>query len=267
MPYRGLPRTGPPVFLVHAVDGSAFSLLPLVHSLEAGAPVYGFHAAGLLEGEAPQTDLDAMARRYLELLREAQPAGPYYLGGWSLGGVVATEMARRLRAGGEEVALVAVFDSVPRGHRAELLEGTDLLPLLAAFARVAGLDAERLRVTAAQVEGLGEEELLSYLAARAREDGVLPGDLEVGRLRRLLEVFRANCRLLAAWQPEPYPGRVTLFEASDEPVPASSAWEGLAGELLVHRVPGDHLSLMRPPQVAVLAEKLAAVLAGLPDRL
>ncbi len=114
--------------------------------------VLGLQAAGF-EGEAePETDLVRMASRYVDALRAAHPVGPYILGGWSMGGIVAFEMARQLAAAGHDVPLVILIDcSVPVPRNA--LQPLDDLESLAGFAadlaRTAGRETwaslERLR--------------------------------------------------------------------------------------------------------------------------
>ncbi|MDY7096473.1 MAG: AMP-binding protein, partial [Acidobacteriota bacterium] len=102
-------ETVAPLFLVHPVGGTVFCYRRLAELLER--PVVGIQARGLDGREAPLASIDAMAELYLEQAREAHPGGPWTLGGWSLGGVVAFEMARRLRVAGEEVAPVVLIDS------------------------------------------------------------------------------------------------------------------------------------------------------------
>ncbi|GAQ50581.1 thioesterase domain-containing protein [Streptomyces acidiscabies] len=100
---------GEPFFLVHVGTGNIRFAEPVVESWRAGRPFYGFEAPGYRGDVRPLISLTAMADRYLLELRELQPHGPYFLGGLCQGGLVAYEMARRLRASGEEVrALVLV---------------------------------------------------------------------------------------------------------------------------------------------------------------
>ena len=74
-------------------------------------PLYGLQSQGLDGVSEPLHSIEEMAERYLQEIRAVQPTGPYYLGGYCLGGTVAYEMAQRLQAAGEEVALVAMLDT------------------------------------------------------------------------------------------------------------------------------------------------------------
>lgn len=100
----------PPLFCVHAVSGSAYSYSGLSRLL-GDRPVYGFEAPGFDNDRTPVPSLPALAEEYTEILREFQPEGPYRLLGWSLGGIVAFEMAKRLTAAGAEVALLFLVDA------------------------------------------------------------------------------------------------------------------------------------------------------------
>ncbi|HEX8766911.1 MAG TPA: amino acid adenylation domain-containing protein, partial [Jatrophihabitans sp.] len=124
-------RTGgsrPPVFLVHAIGGSAVPYLPLVGLLDPAQPVYAFEAPGLHEQPAqPGSTLANLASGYLEELRRVQPRGPYRLGGWSVGGLIAQQLAVDLRAAGEEVALLALLDAVPSEPGSQVPDHAGLL--------------------------------------------------------------------------------------------------------------------------------------------
>ncbi|MCI0395888.1 MAG: amino acid adenylation domain-containing protein, partial [Chloroflexi bacterium] len=101
-----------PLFFVHPGGGNIFSYTDLARHLGPERPVYGFQARSIAETEErPQQQVVEMAGYYLSLMREVQPEGPYLLGGWSAGGVVAFEMAQQLRNQGQEVGLLVLIDS------------------------------------------------------------------------------------------------------------------------------------------------------------
>ncbi|HLO02368.1 MAG TPA: amino acid adenylation domain-containing protein, partial [Symbiobacteriaceae bacterium] len=101
--------TQPPLFFVHPVGGGVACYQPLAQALGLEQPLYGLQSPGL-SGEACD-QIESLAATYLEAMRSVQPAGPYQLGGWSLGGLIAYEMARQLTAAGEAVALIALVDT------------------------------------------------------------------------------------------------------------------------------------------------------------
>src|SRR6185295_16996263 len=102
----------PPFFCVHAVGGNVLEYYNLALHLGTDQPFYALQSRGL-SGEQPQKTIEDMAAHYLIEIRQLQPEGPYFIGGRSLGGMIAYEMACQLHAGGEEVALLALLDSYP----------------------------------------------------------------------------------------------------------------------------------------------------------
>jgi thioesterase domain-containing protein len=102
---------GAPLFLVHSVAGELTWLPHLAASLDPKRPVFGFAAPGLNSTAPFFASLEAMAAAYLEDVRQHQPVGPYLLGGYSMGGLVAYEMARQLTEAGQTVALLVLIDA------------------------------------------------------------------------------------------------------------------------------------------------------------
>ncbi|MGH9490672.1 MAG: non-ribosomal peptide synthetase, partial [Terriglobales bacterium] len=100
----------PPFFCFHAADGNVLLYRALAQHLGADQPVFGLQARGL-DGEPPLTSIEAMAAAYVPEIRRVQPHGPYYFGGYCGGGTVAFETAQQLRAAGERVGLLALFDT------------------------------------------------------------------------------------------------------------------------------------------------------------
>ena len=100
-----------PFFCVHPGGGNVLCYLRLSQHLGADQPFYGLQAPGLDGICEPLNTVEEMAERYVAAIRRSYPHGPYALGGWSVGGVVAYEMAQRLRADGQEVRTLAIMDS------------------------------------------------------------------------------------------------------------------------------------------------------------
>src|SRR5271165_4675034 len=103
----------PPVFLAHGLGGSAMDFFQPVKHIQTGHPIYGMQARGIDGVDEPFEHIEDMAQFHLHAIRELQPHGPYALVGYSLGGLVALEMAQRLSAAGEKVALLAMLDAYP----------------------------------------------------------------------------------------------------------------------------------------------------------
>src|SRR5262249_50316699 len=102
----------PPVFFIHGVGGSVAGLFSMARRMTYSGAVIGIQARGLAGKEPPHASVEAMAAEYLKQIKAQQPRGPYYLCGYSFGGLVAFEIARRLRGSGDEVGLVGLFDTM-----------------------------------------------------------------------------------------------------------------------------------------------------------
>src|SRR5262249_6087571 len=113
----------PPLFFVHPAGGNVLCYLDLARCLGADQPFYGFQTPGLY-GEKPLYNrVEDLAAHYIEALKTIQPEGPYFLGGWSLGGIVAYEMALQLVAQNQKVSQLLVLDGGAPLSRQDVEEG------------------------------------------------------------------------------------------------------------------------------------------------
>ncbi|HEY9694287.1 MAG TPA: amino acid adenylation domain-containing protein [Oculatellaceae cyanobacterium] len=103
--------SNPPFFCVHPIFGVVLPYYELAHHLGKNQPFYGLQPLGIDGKNTPLTTIEDMAAYYIKALQSVQPQSPYFIGGWSFGGLVAYEMAQQLQAAGHEVALVAIFDT------------------------------------------------------------------------------------------------------------------------------------------------------------
>jgi len=224
--------------------------------------IYALEAPGLHGDGAPENSVEALAALYLEVVRGHRPGGPYFLCGWSFGGVVAYEMARLLVERGERVGLLALIDSRAPGSTpvsSDPVDGRTLVEMLAR--ELGGPSGDGAgRMTSGESPGPATDDPLERVVQKARERGLLPRDIGTQEIHRLLKVLRANFEALRGYLPGPYAGRVTLFRAAQattiHPDPAFGWRELAAGGVDVHEVPGDHHSLIREPHVGVLVERL-----------
>jgi amino acid adenylation domain-containing protein len=248
----------PPVFWVHPTGGSIFCYLELARHLAPDQPFFAFQASGV-DGRRPLLpSVEEMAACYVQELLAAEPSGPYRLGGWSMGGSIAFEMARQLQTQGKEVASLVVLDYAV--DREKSVEEETATALLIGFAKDLGLSPDQLP-DPAWLSTSSDAEKLDYILQRARDNGILPPGAAG---ERLLDLFHNNIRATAAFRPAFYPGAVTLLRASS---PASSptedltlGWNRLAtGGVQVHFVPGDHFTMLREPNVQTLAEVLLSL--------
>jgi amino acid adenylation domain-containing protein len=258
-----------PFFCVHAAGGNVLEYHALAQLLGADQPFYGFQALGLDGSQPPHTTIKEMAAHYIREMREVQPDGPYLIGGRSSGGTVAFEMACQLMAQGEQVDLLALLDAYPAGY-------FKLLPGSGSFRQRAMRLAKRIQTHMQNMRQLRGQEKLSYLTGKLR---FVPAKTKHKIFRRAFKLYRRiglrlppvlrnieelNFAAVKDYVPQVYPGRATLFLASDDLTAAfdvEEGWQGLvAGGLEKIRVSGNHLDLVKEPHVRTLAEKLRSCL-------
>ncbi|MCC5645521.1 amino acid adenylation domain-containing protein [Nostoc sp. CHAB 5824] len=287
--------SNPPFFCVHPIFGVVFPYYELAHHLGKNQPFYGLQPIGI-DGETPLTRIEDMASHYIEALRSVQPKGPYFLGGWSFGGWVAFEMARQLQNSGEEVALLAVLDTVaPIKSNLPSLSNTFkfIFTIVAPYMWPFFLDYLCL-ITAPSKNRINSltsrfpnfkklvrysfwESLMRSLKTNLfshfiqKEDATVNLISQESKLRLLsesaigpmLRVFNANSQAVINYIPQVYPKRINLFRtrvqssiAEEEP---SMGWNQLAvGGTEIHHIPGNHLTMLRKPHIQVLAAQLRA---------
>jgi amino acid adenylation domain-containing protein len=252
----------PPFFSVHPSGGNVLCYAELARHLGPDQPVYGLQAQLLNKTGDFQPGIEEMAAHYLTELRTVQPAGPYFLGGWSFGGLVAFEMARRLQAQAEEVALLALLDTkIPSSQ--ERMAKIDEIVLMTNFASDLGLTLDHLEVSPDELLRRAPDQQLAYVLEMAGRANILPPDLDLFDLQRLYQVFKANVRARQNYKPKPADCYVTLFQAA-ESLPSAQAevakeWNELAlAGVEIHSVPGNHFDMVREPHVKTLAEQLRA---------
>jgi amino acid adenylation domain-containing protein len=240
-----------PFFCVHPVGGGIFCYRDLARHLGDEQPFYGLQARDLVASQEPHRDVETMAADYVEALRSVQPAGPYRLGGWSLGGVVAFEMAQQLQRQGESVDLLALIDSVtPQVMDNNLPHQQDIVALLDELCRT------------------GTEEQIKDAFAEARRDGFLPPEIGVKDFPRWLDGCRVRIQAVRDYQPAPFAGRIVLFKTSapehhkkhapdEENLNPTLGWgEFAAGGLEILPITGEHQKVVLEPYVSVLATLL-----------
>lgn len=255
------PGDKPPFFLVAGMFGNVLNLRYLAGQLGREYSVIAVQARGLYGDDKPHDRFEDMARDYLVEVRQVQPQGPYFLGGFSGGGLSAFEMAHQLRDVGERIGVLIMLDSIP--PRLPPINAKDkvmvhLLRLRAAGPRYITEWAKR-RI---------EWEMRKY---RQEERATTPAEF---RSAEIEAAFRQAC---AVYEPRVYDGPVHLFRppldkkyvvgpnrilnTNREIVDDVNHWnQYITGGINVHVVTGDHDSMMLEPHVRVLAREMRTVL-------
>ncbi len=265
----------PPLFFAHPAAGVVFPYVELARRLGETRPFYALQARGLDGAAEPDRTIEAMAARYVAAIRARQPRGPYHLGGFSFGCLVAYEMACQLSAQGERVALLALLDEPAPvdGHRpAGLNLAWQLGSGIARSIWPHLHDYLYLRDTMlAGEEGDGVRARWRRFLARSVMAGYIPAEHRPMALRQpaippMAELFKLHVALTGTYAPRAYAQRVTLLKVTELGGRNASdptwGWSMLAaGGVEVIPVPGEHLTVLRMPHVEALAGALSECLA------
>jgi len=225
----------PPVFIAHGLGGSAMDFFQIVKHIRTPHAIHGLQAKGIDGVDEPLDRIEDMARYSLAAIKQLQPHGPYYLVGFSLGGLVTMEMAQQLIANGEKVGLLAMLDSYP--HVSQLSMGQ----------RARLSIRQTWRRLAARLEWLGVKAPYQTVVE-------VPSTPSVQRFRD------ASFLALERYQPRFYPGKISFARAAiatDFPADPAAVWSHLALRFELQTVPGDHVGIM-----TTHFESLASVISG-----
>jgi thioesterase domain-containing protein len=250
--------TAEPLFCVPAVSGSAYSYAGLARLLGDDQPVYGFEAPGFDDDRTPVRSLPALSAEYAEILRDCLPEGGYRLLGWSMGGVVAFDMAQRLTAEGLKVAQVVLVD-VGLPWIAELPPEREIQRrFLRDLTGIAGTDFSRL--DAALSEHPVDVDAAVAFAAVERS-GLLPVELDADLLEERYPVFRAHIEALFGFEVTGVYDGPVLHIRSTESEAKYMRWDKVASDLTERLVPGNHHSIWTGESLVAMSELVRTVLA------
>ncbi|MEM9721917.1 MAG: condensation domain-containing protein [Bacteroidota bacterium] len=246
----------PPLFVLHDIGGDIFIYKELAKLLGEDQPLYGFQAKGLDGRDSTLQSISELAAYYVEEILRLFPDGPFLLSGISFGGILAYEMGQRLIELGKEPDLLVLFDTYPNPGRFSY--GVQGSPT--GYRRLGKFDTHMGRLLVeggkARVKHYGKKAakvLLTKLPFLSYKEVIPPG--------RNVRIWNANEVAINSYFMEPIDCRLTLFLADQNYTrfyeDTRLGWSEYALKgLEVHVVPGDHLSIMYPPNVEVLAEKL-----------
>ncbi|BAY08430.1 alpha/beta fold hydrolase [Calothrix sp. NIES-2098] len=263
----------PPFFCIHGLGGEVLIFRELAMKLGTDRPFYGLQPIGL-DGKQPlHTRIEDMAAEYIQQIQTIQPQGPYFLGGYSFGGIVAFEMAQQLRSQGEEIALLAMFDSfVPGSDRR--------LPLIERIAEhyqnLVNIGPSYLWQRVGVWNNLLKENFhkgkyhLKHKSQRylnLSQNYLRHVSQQLSQTDPHIEIINVNTQASREYSFPTYPGRVVLLRTEDQNRfdatgikfdPLLGWGEIVTGSLEMENIPGSHFTLFNEPYVEVVAEKLQA---------
>ena len=218
-----------PVFILPGLGGGPAEFFHLVKYMDVPRAIYGLQPKGMDGSEDPAERIEEMAEFYLRAMQRVQPRGPYVLIGYSLGGLVALEMAQSLTAQGEKIAQLILVDAYP--HIQYLSRG------------------EKLRLMARRTRNRIIEVAQSLWGRSAHRPG--RGGLDPEQAAVFAPAFEnvRHCAFLALerYRPRAYRGTIKFVRAeavSEFPKDPVKVWVGMADEFQVETVPGDHLGML-----------------------
>jgi thioesterase domain-containing protein/acyl carrier protein len=230
-----------------------------------------FHSLGLqpsLIARLPKRSIEAIAEQMARMIRERKPEGPYALGGWCAHGLLAYEVARQLKAQGQEVALVLMLETV---NPVRFKQYSGWRRIVARYQ----LKIHRLRFEYEYLRRLESEQRMDYIAGRVSQklsrmkEALWRG---FGRIEETelgpLDVLYAAA---AKYYPKPYDGKVVLVRSAQRSIgflhQLELGWTDVLGEELeICEAPGNHYTIYMEPNVEALAQKMDACLRKAEER-
>jgi len=221
----------PPVFITHGLGGDVLGLVDLVGKMDSRRPIYGMQVRGIDGIDDPLPSIEERAQYYLDAIRQVQPHGPYFLIGYSLGGLVTLEMAQRLSATGEKIALLTLLDTYP--------DKRYLSPVQHALLSVR------------QTKRRAQNRIASAFArkpSRSEGDDKIERYLQGASIARVAQRMRdADWAASRGYDPRFYRGKVKFVKAeisSHFPHNPTAVWAHLMQEFELETTPGDHVGML-----------------------
>jgi thioesterase domain-containing protein len=247
-----------PIFMVHPPGGIVMCYRELAARVDPRQPLIAIRSRGLHGHEPLPDSIEEAARDYISALQSYQPTGPYRLGGWSLGGLFALEMATQLLASGVAVEQLLLLDTAVPDGAAQLVPNEELV----SAGREYGLN-----LSLRELNELHPDEQLPLLWQHAKSLGVLreetPPEIVTQVLQDLKSLFHHHMELATRYQVRPYPGEITLIRPSEvpfeQPLAPDRGWRFVAQIVKVRYVSGHHHSMVQMPHVIELAAAIELV--------
>jgi thioesterase domain-containing protein/acyl carrier protein len=243
-----------PFFIVHGVGGTVIELAALGREIDAGRAVYAIQARGIDGSAKPLETMEEMAALYVDEIRRQQPQGPWAIGGYSFGGVVAMEMARLFAP--ENVAQLVMIDAYAHPNT---------WPLKTRVTVKARKLVSRLRHQSfREIASALTKKIFGPKTDRAAYVNNWLGAIDPNLPFALRQARIAGDAALIAYTPRLYAGRATFIRAAKTgtvfPSDARNVWGKLIGRLELQSTPGDHRSILGA-HVGELATRVSKTLA------
>jgi thioesterase domain-containing protein len=242
----------PPLFMIHPSGGSVHWYTDLAKSIGDDQPVYGIQAKGINNVDEIDRTVSEMAARYVDAIKSRQKSGPYYISSWSMGVVIAFEVARQLEQNGDEIGMLAMIDQGPIIPNDIADDDTDFL---------LNMFMGRLKTSRRKLKKIPYDEQLAVVLKRAQKIGLLQSDLSIEQFRNYVIMLKAQMEAWRDYDYQTYQGDVLIVKAAEQLPTASPrndlGWsEYVTGSTTVFTIPGNHNSILWMPDVKALVQHL-----------
>jgi thioesterase domain-containing protein/acyl carrier protein len=245
-----------PLFCIHPIGGNVLNYYNLSKKLDLNLPIYALQAKGIDGKQQPLNRIEDMASYFIQSIQTVQPHGPYFLIGYSFGGIVAFEIARQLLAQSEKVDFLGLLDI-----RCPTIAQVDL-----PFNQWLNIQIDRFRTSTPKQQIKYFIDRVIYHKAIDYRSAVMKALLDLNVFKpELLSILDNNLQAIKYYQPQAYAGYAHLFWSEYQDLYIDRhpelGWGNLiTGGLDIQHIPGDHDTIMQEPHVQVLAEKLQLAL-------
>jgi acetoacetyl-CoA synthetase len=251
------PGEGRPFFLIPGLGGAALEFRPMLSQMRSTRPVYGIQARGLEPDKDPHATIPEMARDYIVQMRDLQPEGPYSVGGYSFGGLVAFEMAQQLKRAGQQVDPVLLIDTTVHARFLpwrQWLRYRIRRPVADVSALLRTPSGQRLDYAAGKLRVLADRARMLIGRQPLRPD-LIGGNENAHLPAPFRRVRGAAMAAYRHYKPSVFTGCIVFIRAevadafNSEPV-----WRRIGGgRISVHTSPGDHYTMITDPHAHTLA--------------
>lgn len=252
---------GLPIFCVHGGDGGALFFGSMVPAWGTDHPLYAIEAPALVDDSLPvePKSVEQVAADYLKYVRSVQPRGPYMIGGYSYGGIVAYEMARQVIESGDEMQLLVLFDTDSPNVELRQRSFAERIAVNWRSSESEGIAGRLLKLGSRLGTGLVQRiryEAETAAAKRLAKKGLRPEDERL----RFVQIREEHVESIQNYRAQPYPGTMLLLRSeavSDKfELAEDYGWTPLVDRLLIEHITGDHLDIFDEPHVSAMVKKL-----------
>ncbi len=245
-----------PLYFIHPSGGSVHWYTMLANELKDSIPFYGIQAKGVDGKEEPHTTIEEMAAYYITAIKENQPEGPYVIGSWSMGVVIAYEVARQLTERGEEVERLIILDQGPYLPLAKAEDDAEFL---------AGMFMGRIKFSIDKLRKMSYDDQLKYVLKKAKKERQFPKHIRFKQFKNYVKILKIQQDAWRNYEPLPSDLKITLIKSTERDDRKNESPDLGWGELArngveIYQTPGNHNTILHQPKVQKLAKLLTQLL-------